>query len=99
MEIERVAAIHPLYGQRVVVRDDLAPQGFSVDELHSLYSALMESAHDYNLLMEPPTFAEVDDFLNPGSEQIPPFAGRDIGAVAMKFRERFSISSMFASPE
>ena len=72
MEIERVAAIHPLYGQRVVVRDDLAPQGFSVDELHSLYSALMESAHDYNLLMEPPTFAEVDDFLNPGSEQIPP---------------------------
>lgn len=63
--------LNPLYGQYIVDRDDLSPRGFSVDELHAAYAALVESVHDDDMMMEVPTFSEVDGALNPGTEIVP----------------------------
>lgn len=68
---ERTPVISPLYGQRIVDRDDLSPQGFTNDELHSVYAALVDDRHNYDMMMESPSFAEVDDFFNPGVDEVP----------------------------
>lgn len=68
---ERTPAVSPLYGQRIVDRDDLFPKGFTNDELHSTYAALVNTRHDYDMMMESPSFAEVDDFFNPGVDEVP----------------------------
>ena len=68
---ERISPISPLYGQRIVDRDDLSPRGFTDAELHSTYAALVDARHNYDMAMESPTFEEVDEYFNPGVDDIP----------------------------
>lgn len=68
---DRIPAVSPLYGQRIVNRDDLSPRGFTDAELHSTYAALVGARHDYDMAMESPTFEEVDEYFNPGVDEVP----------------------------
>lgn len=72
MSIEKVPAMSPLFGLRVVDKDDLYPRGFTADELNAAYAELARTAHDYDMLMESATMEEVSEYFNPGTDKVAP---------------------------
>ncbi|WP_446424566.1 defense against restriction DarA-related protein [Mailhella sp.] len=72
MSIEKVPAMSPLFGLRVVDKDDLYPRGFTADELNAAYAELAKTAHDYDMLMESATMEEVSEYFNPGTDKVEP---------------------------
>ena len=70
MSIEKVPAMSPLFGLRVVDKDDLYPRGFTADELNAAYAELARTAHDYDMLMESATMEEVSEYFNPGTDKV-----------------------------
>lgn len=68
----RVETVNPYYnGLRVVDCDDFSPQFLGKAELNTTYYSLIHSTSDMELMTERPTFEEVDDFYNPGTEDVP----------------------------
>lgn len=67
--LARVAAKSPVLGMYIVDTDDLFPQGFT--DIHAAYASLGQTFHDYDMLMESAPFDEVDDYYNPGVEDVP----------------------------
>lgn len=73
MEIfEKVPALSPLFGLRIVDRDDLFPRVWDDAKLRSIYNELTADVNDCDMLMESAGFEEVDDYYNPGTEEVDP---------------------------
>lgn len=69
--MKQITAKNPhVLGLRVVDRDDLFPCGFSISELSNVHASLMETRHDFDMLMESASFSDVDDYYNPGTELV-----------------------------
>lgn len=66
-----IVAPHPLSGLRIVNKPDFFPRGFTDNELVRTLNDLSFPRHEYNMLMESPSFAEVDEYYNPGTDDIP----------------------------
>lgn len=67
----RVEGINPYYkGLRIVDCDDFFPQSFGKVELDAIYYSLIRSDSAMELITEWPTFEEINDFYNPGAEDI-----------------------------
>lgn len=68
---EPVEAINPILGMRIKDCDDLSPESFTDNELVKAINDLSATRHDYDMLLESATFEEVDEYWNPGTEEVP----------------------------
>lgn len=69
--ILRMEAVNPYYtGLRIVDCDDFSPHSFGKVELDAIYYSLIRSDSAMELITEWPTFEEINDFYNPGTEDV-----------------------------
>ena len=69
---DRIEAKNPLYAMRISLRDDLFPRGFTEPELQATYMALTDTVHDCGMLLETASFESIDEYYNPGIDDIAP---------------------------
>ena len=69
----RVKAPNP-YTDGMVLYDrlDYFPHGFTRDELDTAYYGLIREHTDYDMMMETAPFEDVDEYYNPGTEEVDP---------------------------
>lgn len=69
----RVKAPNP-YTDGMVLYDrlDYFPHGFTKDELDTAYYGLIREHTDYDMMMEAAPFEDVDEYYNPGTEEVDP---------------------------
>lgn len=66
-----VTARNPFYnGIRIIDEYDFFPRG--IPSLDAAYTGLVDSSHALNQILESPSFEEVDDFYNPGTDEVSP---------------------------
>ena len=68
---EHIMRVNPLYGQRIIDCDDFSPHCFDAHGLNEAFSQICGTTHDFEMLCESASFEEVDDYYNPGTEEIP----------------------------
>lgn len=66
-----VEAVNPILGMHIKDCDDFAPVGFTDSELVATINDLSATRHDYDMLLESASFEEVDEYWNPGTEDVP----------------------------
>lgn len=70
MTLERVQGINPLFGMRIITGYDPFAKGFDDTGLVKALNAISDTRHDYDMLMESAHFDEVDEYYNPGTEDV-----------------------------
>lgn len=71
--VERVQALSPaIFGLRIVDKPDLFPVGYDEDRLVAILTEdLCATQHDFEMLTEAAGFDEVDEYYNPGADEVP----------------------------
>ena len=72
--IMRVNPLNPLYGQRIIDRDDFFPHCFDAHGLNEAFNQICGTTHDFEMLCESASFEEVDDYYTLARKKITLFS-------------------------